>query len=171
MADRRRSNALGSRRISFIQRDQMAFNWNGERMGRCVTMRKGERNEQSKRCLLYTSKTVRHWRKRRYCGHPIVEEMSRVEKKRKRQNRRLIFYFSLVEMMTWITIAGWGFIVPFLQETGLNSTQVGITIACNGLMGVIAPPFWGKLADKIRSARKVFIPVSYTHLDVYKRQS
>ena len=80
-----------------------------------------------------------------------------MEKKRKRQNRRLIFYFSLVEMMTWITIAGWGFIVPFLQETGLNSTQVGITIACNGLMGVIAPPFWGKLADKIQSARKVFI--------------
>ena len=80
-----------------------------------------------------------------------------MEKKRKRQNRRLLFYFSLVEMMTWITITGWGFIVPFLQETGLNSTQVGITIACNGLMGVIAPPFWGKLADKIQSARKVFI--------------
>lgn len=70
---------------------------------------------------------------------------------------KILVYFSLVQACTWITITGWGFLVPYLQHVGLNSTQVGMTIALNGLMGVIAPPFWGRLADRLHSARKVFI--------------
>lgn len=49
-------------------------------------------------------------------GHLIVEEMSRVEKKRKRQNRRLIFYFSLVEMMTWSRLPVGGLLFPFCRK-------------------------------------------------------
>ena len=41
-----------------------------------------------------------------------------------------------------------------LQEQGFSSTQVGVILAVFSIVGIIAPPFWGYLADK----------------DVYKRQ-
>jgi len=73
--------------------------------------------------------------------------------------KKTVFYFSAVEILTWVTITGWGFLVPFLRSDaiGLTSTQVGFTIALNGLMGFMAPPFWGQLADRLGSARKVFM--------------
>ena len=46
-----------------------------------------------------------------------------------------------------------------LQGSGFSSAEVGSIMAAFAAVGIIAPPIWGYIADRIRSASKTFILV------------
>jgi PPP family 3-phenylpropionic acid transporter len=57
----------------------------------------------------------------------------------------------------WFATATGGYLTVFLQKQGFKPDQVGIINAVNALIMILANPFWGMLADKLRSIRKIFL--------------
>jgi len=62
-----------------------------------------------------------------------------------------------ISIFWFVYMAGLGVIFPYLslyfqQNAGLTGTQLGLALAMNPLMGIIASPFWGQWAD--RSGRR-----------------
>lgn len=62
-----------------------------------------------------------------------------------------------ITVFWFLYMAGLGVIFPYLSlyfqtNVGLSGTQLGLALAMNPLMGIIASPFWGQWAD--RSGRR-----------------
>lgn len=70
---------------------------------------------------------------------------------------RLRRSFSAMLFIFQGTLAATGFIVAYLQEQGMSTTQVGIVMSFSSVVMMAAPPLWGMLADKLRSIRRVFV--------------
>ena len=51
----------------------------------------------------------------------------------------------------------WSFLVIYFDEKGLSSSQIGILVAINPVMAILAQPFFGLMADKASSKNNVFI--------------
>jgi PPP family 3-phenylpropionic acid transporter len=49
------------------------------------------------------------------------------------------------------------FITVFLREKGLAVQRIGIVMAVNSFMIILAQPFWGFLSDKLQSVKKVLL--------------
>ncbi|GHV69102.1 MFS metabolite transporter [Spirochaetia bacterium] len=64
---------------------------------------------------------------------------------------------SSVEFMFWFATAAGNYLTVFLQKQGFVAAQVGFINAVNSFITILATPFWGMMADKIRSIRKVFV--------------
>ncbi|MDR3138579.1 MAG: MFS transporter [Treponema sp.] len=64
---------------------------------------------------------------------------------------------SSIEFLFWFATATGTYLTVFLQKKGFMPTQVGFINAVNSLVMIFATPFWGMMADKIRSIRKVFL--------------
>ena len=67
------------------------------------------------------------------------------------------FQFSALEFIFWFAMATVGYLTVFLESLGFSPTQIGRVAAINSAVGIIAAPFWGMVADKIRSVKKVFL--------------
>lgn len=68
------------------------------------------------------------------------------------------FYrYSAVEFLFWFASAAASFTVVFLQENGMTSDRVGQIMASLNALGIIAPPIWGMVSDRLRSSKKVLI--------------
>lgn len=51
-----------------------------------------------------------------------------------------------------------GFFLPaYLQSKGLESTHIGIVMACGAVISIIAQPFWGFVSDKRKTVKNVLI--------------
>jgi PPP family 3-phenylpropionic acid transporter len=64
---------------------------------------------------------------------------------------------SSIEFLFWFAAATGGYLTIFLQRQGFTPTQVGLINAINSAVTICATPFWGMLADKIRSIRRIFV--------------
>jgi predicted MFS family arabinose efflux permease len=64
---------------------------------------------------------------------------------------------SVMEFLFWFAMATSNYLTVFLQRSGLSPSQVGQITAANGAIAIFASPFWGMIADKLRSIRKVFL--------------
>lgn len=68
------------------------------------------------------------------------------------------FYrYSAIEFLYWMAASAASFTVAYLQETGMTSSQVGDIMALLNVFGILAPPIWGMLSDKMRSVKKVLV--------------
>lgn len=65
--------------------------------------------------------------------------------------------FSIIEFLYWMAASAASFTVVFLQDKGMSSSQVGIVMAMLNVFGIISPPFWGMVSDKVRSVKKVLV--------------
>lgn len=68
-------------------------------------------------------------------------------------------YWSLssATFIYYIVVACGGFLTVFLQQRGFQAHQVGFINAFSMAFSIVAAPFWGMIADKIGSIRKVFM--------------
>ena len=57
----------------------------------------------------------------------------------------------------WGAMSTLAFHVLLLQQSGLNSTQVGFVTAANAVVGMIAPPLWARRADRSRNIKRVLL--------------
>ena len=64
---------------------------------------------------------------------------------------------SSIEFLFWFAAATGSYLTVFLQKNGFTPTQVGVINALNAAVAIAATPFWGMMADKFRSIRKIFI--------------
>ena len=76
-----------------------------------------------------------------------------------RYDRKIRVAFSWVTILFETAYTATAFNTLLLQKQGFSSTQVGVILAVFSIIGIIAPPFWGYLADRIRSIPKAFITV------------
>ncbi len=74
-----------------------------------------------------------------------------------KEQMKHIWRFRLTNLFYGFAMSTLGFLVLFLESTGMTPTQVGFVLALNSLLGAIAPPIWALIADKIRSRYKVFL--------------
>ena len=65
-----------------------------------------------------------------------------------------------LSVLWWFMLSGLGLFFPFYalylsENVGLSGTQVGLVLASVPLVGLLAQPFWGGLADRsgARSAK------------------
>jgi MFS family permease len=70
---------------------------------------------------------------------------------------RAYWTLSSIEFLFWFATATGTYLTVFLQKKGFIATQVGAINAVNSLITILATPFWGMIADKIRSIRKIFL--------------
>ncbi|MDR2514432.1 MAG: MFS transporter [Christensenellaceae bacterium] len=64
---------------------------------------------------------------------------------------------SSIEFLFWFAAATGGYLTIFLQRQGFTPTQVGFINAINSAVTICATPFWGMMADKVRSIRRIFV--------------
>ncbi|MDD3242121.1 MAG: MFS transporter [Eubacteriales bacterium] len=67
------------------------------------------------------------------------------------------FTYSAIEFLYWMAMSAASFTVVLLQENKLSSSQVGSVMALINAVGIIAPPLWGMISDKVRSIKKTLI--------------
>ena len=73
------------------------------------------------------------------------------------EDKKRKWSFCFTEFLFGMVAATLVFNVLFLQTNGMNAENVGVIMSINSFMGMIAPLFWGVIADKIRSKYRVFI--------------
>ena len=67
------------------------------------------------------------------------------------------YQFSLIEFAYWAAASAIAFTVVYLQEKELSSASIGVVMALLNALGIIAPPIWGMVSDKVRSVKKTLI--------------
>ena len=87
-------------------------------------------------------------------------------------NRNIRLQLSFMMFLEFFIWGCWFVTMGNYLPTVLNATglQIGAAYATNAIGAIIAPFFVGMFADKYFAAQKILGAVSYTHLDVYKRQ-
>lgn len=65
--------------------------------------------------------------------------------------------FSGMELFFWAAMSGSGLTAMYLQSRGLSAGEVGQISSFLAFVGIFAPPFWGMVSDKMRSAKKAFM--------------
>jgi PPP family 3-phenylpropionic acid transporter len=71
--------------------------------------------------------------------------------------RQTFLTLSIVEFLFWFAAATGTYLTIFLQKQGYKPSEVGFINAINSTMAILATPFWGMIADRIRSSRKAFL--------------
>jgi PPP family 3-phenylpropionic acid transporter len=64
---------------------------------------------------------------------------------------------SSISFSYWFGTAACAYFTVLLQKNGYSPAQVGIINAVNSVITIAATPFWGMIADKFRSIRKVIL--------------
>ena len=72
-----------------------------------------------------------------------------------REIPRTFWRLSAMEFLFWVAAALGAYLSVFLQKKGYGPDQVGIVLAVSSVVSILASPFWGMAADKIRSVRKI----------------
>jgi PPP family 3-phenylpropionic acid transporter len=67
----------------------------------------------------------------------------------------IYFLFSTFSVMVF-------FLPLYLQNQGLDSSQVGTIIACGALVSMFAQPFWGFMSDKRKTVKHVLIVLMFS---------
>lgn len=67
--------------------------------------------------------------------------------------------FSALQFSYWAALGTLAFNAQLLKSSGFDSSQVGFLMAMNFLAGMVAPPIWGYIADRLRSMKLTFLIV------------
>jgi MFS family permease len=67
------------------------------------------------------------------------------------------FILSLMMFVFWAAFGISPFIVVFLREQKLDSVLIGTILSVNSFIGIFGQSVWGKVSDKIKSVKKVFL--------------
>ena len=70
---------------------------------------------------------------------------------------KIYWKLSSVAFMFYFALATGAYLTVFLQKSGFSPSQVGVINGVNFAVSICATPFWGVVADKIRSNRRVII--------------
>ena len=76
---------------------------------------------------------------------------------RQTQRRGVFIGFASLIFMYWAAMGPMGYNTLLLQGSGFSSAEVGSILAAYAAVGIVAPPIWGYIADRIGSASKTFI--------------
>lgn len=77
-----------------------------------------------------------------------------------RARRRSVFVsFSALQFTFWAGMGSLAFNTQLLKSCGFDSGEVGLLLALGFLAGMIAPPVWGYIADRIGSVKHTLIMV------------
>lgn len=76
---------------------------------------------------------------------------------RQTQRRGVFIGFASLIFMYWAAMGPMGYNTLLLQSGGFSSAEVGSILAAYAAVGIVAPPIWGYIADRIGSASKTFI--------------
>ena len=71
--------------------------------------------------------------------------------------------FSTIIGLFWMAMASSAYNVLLLDSQQFTSAQVGVIMAIYSSIGIIAPPIWGYLADKMHSIPKAYLIVYAIH--------
>ena len=64
---------------------------------------------------------------------------------------------SSISFLFYYAVATGSYLTVFLQKNGFSPSQVGIINGVNFAVSICATPFWGVMADKVRSNRKIIV--------------
>lgn len=73
------------------------------------------------------------------------------------QGRKVQRQFCITQLIYGFVWASITFFTVFLKSTGMTPQQVGLCMSLNSLAGVLAPPVWGVIADKIGSRKRLWL--------------
>lgn len=73
------------------------------------------------------------------------------------QGRKVERQFCAMQLIYGFVWASTTFFTVFLKSTGMSPQQVGLCMSLNSLAGVLAPPIWGLIADKIGSRKRLWL--------------
>lgn len=73
------------------------------------------------------------------------------------QGRKVERQFCAMQLIYGFVWASTTFFTVFLKSTGMTPQQVGLCMSLNSLAGVLAPPVWGLIADKIGSRKRLWL--------------
>lgn len=65
--------------------------------------------------------------------------------------------FIIVEIFFWCAISATMFNVVYLNELNVSSSAIGMLLAVNALVSMLAQPLWGWISDRLGSSKKVLI--------------
>ena len=74
-------------------------------------------------------------------------------------DRKIRINFSWVSILFEVAYTSAAFNTLLLQNEGFSSTEVGLILAVFSVIGIVSPPFWGYLADRMKSIPKAFMMV------------
>ena len=83
--------------------------------------------------------------------------MPEAEEGGKKPRDRTYLRLSVMQFFFWFGAATGTYLTVFLLQRGFQPSQVGFITATNSAVVILAGPFWGTIADKVRSIRKVFL--------------
>ncbi len=75
------------------------------------------------------------------------------------QPKRIKTSFSVMQFTFWAGMGCLAFNAQLLKSCSFDSNTVGLLIALNCVAGMIAPPIWGYVTDKVRSIKRTFLIV------------
>ena len=70
---------------------------------------------------------------------------------------RAYWHLSSLEFLYWFASAIGSYLTVFLQRQGFRADQIGLLYAVNSSISILSTPFWGMMADKTKSIRKILI--------------
>lgn len=73
------------------------------------------------------------------------------------QGRKVERQFCTMQLIYGFVWASTTFFTVFLKSTGMSPQQVGLCMSLNSLAGVLAPPIWGLIADKLGSRKRLWL--------------
>ena len=73
------------------------------------------------------------------------------------EGKKVYRQFCLAELFYGCVWGTMSFITLLLSTSGLNSQQVGLTMSITSVFAMISAPFWGVIADKLGSRKKLFL--------------
>ena len=76
-----------------------------------------------------------------------------------RLRKRIQIGFSTVIGLFWMGMASSAYNVLLLDSQNFSTAEVGIIMAIYSAIGIIAPPLWGYVADRMHSVAKAYIIV------------
>ena len=68
-----------------------------------------------------------------------------------------IAQFSVLETIFWASLCTLAFNVLLLRDSGFTSVEVGLMMAINNVVAIIAPIIWGYLADRFNRIKTLFL--------------
>ena len=78
---------------------------------------------------------------------------------KEKQRKGVYLSFSSLIFLYWMAMSPLGYNTLLLQSNGFSSGEVGSILAAFAAVGIIAPPIWGYIADRIHSVSKTFFLV------------
>lgn len=88
----------------------------------------------------------------------VLQQTNSLEQTHK-QRKGVYLGFSSLIFLYWMAMAPLGYNTLLLQGYGFTSGQVGSIMAAFAAVGIVAPPIWGYIADRIHSVSKTFLLV------------